>query len=708
MSDETITITIKGGIDGKIATNLREIATQALSADSALDTLRNTLRQFSAANAFRSATSDVREFRNEVNRAATTQKTFASSTDSVKASLLGAATAANRYGAEVRKVDAANSGLGKSFTGLNGLVGNFAAAFGGIFAIQGYARAQDALTGIQNKIRSLTGDLERQANIQQKLFEIANRTRSGVEATTDGFVRFAKAMNGAADEEVLQFVETLNKSLISAGRTTSEVNSIVVQLGQALTSGRLMGDEFRSLSENLPREALQAIADQLGVGVDQLKELSSQGVITTEVLRTAFAELATSMDEQFNRTIPTISQALTVLNNQFIAFTESSSAGAALVSQAIIWLSQNLNVIIPLVMTFAAVWAAVQLAKLAQEVLMFASAFMTFAAGITAANAPLLLLIGSVVALGAIFLAVSGQLEPFVDWLSNDLPKAIGEWVGKIGEASTANDTLNTSLNTTQSTADTTGTSLVKMFGDANTGATTAQSSVDNLGGSFTTLNTQTQQSANSFVQFGAQGNAAALQVSDALIQVDTATTTATESVSELGSTATTAFSEGASAAGELTSALAETESQSDAVVGVLQSIIDWASQALSAIGSVISAAINASNAVADAVDTFTGAKRPSSNSGDKPPGFYKGGSFTVNGNRGIDKNYVGFRASNGERVDILTPAQQRAQAAAMRGASSESSAGPPVFIFNIETPDADSFRLSRQQLANTMHAALA
>jgi tape measure domain-containing protein len=706
MADETITITIKGAIDGKIAGSLREIATQALSADTALDTLRNTLRQFSAANAFRSATSDVHEFRNEVNRAATTQKAFATATDAVTSSTTSASTALVKYNTESRKVVSANAATGASFKTLSGLIGNVTALFGGIFVFQGYVQAQDALTGIQNKIRSLTDDMERQANVQQKLFEIANRTRSGVEATTDGFVRFSKAMQTASDDEVLRFVETLNKSLISAGRSTAEVNSIVIQLGQALTSGRLMGDEFRSLSENLPREALQAIADQLGVGVDQLKELSSQGVITTEVLRTAFAELATSMDEQFNRTIPTISQALTVLNNQFIAFTQQSSGAAAMLSQAIMFIANNLNIILPLIAAFGAAWATVQLVKLVGEVVQFAGALISLAGAITAANAPLLLIVGSVIALGAVFLAVTGQLEPFVKWLSDDLPKAIGGWIGKIGEASTANDGLNTSLASTKDVATATGEGLVKMFGEANTEAGATKTSVEGLSGSFIGLNAQTQQSANSFVQFGQQGNAAALQVSDALIQVDNSASTATGSVQALGSTATSAFSEGASAAGELTNALVETESQSNAVISTLQSIVDWASSALSAIGSVISAAISASNSVADAVDNFTGA-RPGAGSKDQTPGFYKGGSMMVNGKSGVDKNYVGFRATKGERVDILTPAQQREQAAAMQGNQSAPS-GSPIFIFNIQTPDADSFRLSRQQLASTTHAALA
>jgi hypothetical protein len=40
--------------------------------------------------------------------------------------------------------------------------------------------------------------------------------------------------------------------------------------------------------------------------------------------------------------------------------------------------------------------------------------------------------------------------------------------------------------------------------------------------------------------------------------------------------------------------------------------------------------------------------------------GFMTGGSFMVGGRGGLDNNMVAFKASNNERVDVLTPEQQR------------------------------------------------
>ena len=49
--------------------------------------------------------------------------------------------------------------------------------------------------------------------------------------------------------------------------------------------------------------------------------------------------------------------------------------------------------------------------------------------------------------------------------------------------------------------------------------------------------------------------------------------------------------------------------------------------------------------------------------------GFANGGSFMVGGGSGVDKNLVSFKASKGERVDVLTPAQQIEQMKTMMGA---------------------------------------
>jgi tape measure domain-containing protein len=630
--DEAVRIEITGKIDGKIARSIRDIAGAALEADTALDTLREAITAFTPGQHLRTAVNEYRELRNEINRVKQTQQTLVTANKGTAGSFKDAATSADRYAASLRKVDAANTRTAGSLSNLRGIVGSVVGLFGGIFAVKSYVDAQDALTGLQNKIRSLTPDLERQAFLQNQLFEIANRTRTGVASLTDGFVRYSKALRGASDQEVLRFTETLTKLLSSAGRTASEVNSVVVQLGQALTSGRLQGDEFRALSENLPREALQAIADVLDTNVENLKKLGADGKITSEVLREAFGGLADFADEQFARTIPTISSALEVLNNKFIEFTGNTSGAAAMLASAIMGIGDNLNIIIPLVVAFAAAWALVKLAAVAREFYLLATAVATATTVFAAANLTTIIWVGAIGLLVTGLLAaayavavMTGNAEVFEGWVAGAITKA-KEWAASLGAV-----------------ADVTG-----LTGDAQALLEQATAASTGAMQGFTGATNDNTKAAND--------NAKAMKAWSS--QTVKAIEAVAYSYNQLSAARKAALAEGASKHyAQLTAAGGSSGSFTAVPTGTNQT------------------------------NSFT-----------KLPAFARGGSIQVGGRPGIDRNVLPIRVSRGERVDISTREQQRREG---------QNSGPPVMVFNVVTPDAESFRRSRGQIASDMIAAL-
>ena len=65
-----------------------------------------------------------------------------------------------------------------------------------------------------------------------------------------------------------------------------------------------------------------------------------------------------------------------------------------------------------------------------------------------------------------------------------------------------------------------------------------------------------------------------------------------------------------------------------------------------------------------------------------------------VGGTGAVDSTYLAMRATKGERIDVLTPAQQQKERQQM------AQNGRPVKVdITINTPDADSFRKSRAQI---------
>jgi len=77
--------------------------------------------------------------------------------------------------------------------------------------------------------------------------------------------------------------EGFNAVAIANGASAQAASAAFLQLSQALGSGRLQGDEFRSIAEQVPG-ILRLVADEMGVTVGQLKKLGADGKITSDIL----------------------------------------------------------------------------------------------------------------------------------------------------------------------------------------------------------------------------------------------------------------------------------------------------------------------------------------------------------------------------------------------------------------------------------------
>jgi tape measure domain-containing protein len=138
----------------------------------------------------------------------------------------------------------------------------------------------------------------------------------------------------AAQTEVL--LVGLQKAARLSGQSAAAGAGAFIQLKQGLASGKLAGDELRSVLEAMPALS-QALARNLGVPVGKLKELGAEGKITTDVIYAAVAEIAGKEVPQFTAA-EQISNALTNLKEKVaealgpIAIQVATNLGAALVT----------------------------------------------------------------------------------------------------------------------------------------------------------------------------------------------------------------------------------------------------------------------------------------------------------------------------------------------------------------------------------------
>ena len=136
---------------------------------------------------------------------------------------------------------------------------------------------------------------------RQSLFAIGNLMarigRNSQELKTDT-LQLAKATS------------TISKAFQIAGATAEEARNAIVQLSQALASGRLQGDELRSILELAPTLA-ESISKSIGITVGQLREFAREGLITTQIMLSAVAQSTKEINDNFKNIRPTVSQSIT-------------------------------------------------------------------------------------------------------------------------------------------------------------------------------------------------------------------------------------------------------------------------------------------------------------------------------------------------------------------------------------------------------------
>lgn len=221
---------------------------------------------------------------------------------------------------------------------------------GGALLLRQVVQLTDAFNNLQNRFRVVTNGMGELQAATQAVFEVSQRTRSSFTSTGELFTRVSIAARelGISQRETLEFTESLNQAIIVSGASAQEANAGLIQLSQGLASGRLRGDELRSVLEQLPVVS-DIIAQELGVTRGELRELGAEGAITSDIIIRAFANSREELAERFGKTIPTIGQAFTQLQNQVVLtlgrLSEFSGATNALVV-VIQGLADNLDTVL--------------------------------------------------------------------------------------------------------------------------------------------------------------------------------------------------------------------------------------------------------------------------------------------------------------------------------------------------------------------------
>jgi len=223
--------------------------------------------------------------------------------------------------AKAKQAESTIEGIREKASGLVTTIAGIGAAIGVAFGIHEISQIADEWTSMEARVGLVTKSAEEQAQVLESIYDISNRTRQEYTATADLYQKLGRSSKefGATQDQILAVVETVNEGLVVGGASTQEAKATILQLGQALSSGRLQGDELKSLDENASM-LMQEVAKAYGTTIGNLKQMGAEGKLTSEGVFNAILKAKGAMDTQFEKMPLTIGQAIQVSKNKFGRF----------------------------------------------------------------------------------------------------------------------------------------------------------------------------------------------------------------------------------------------------------------------------------------------------------------------------------------------------------------------------------------------------
>ncbi|QEO01402.1 tape measure protein [Enterobacter kobei] len=196
------------------------------------------------------------------------------------------------------------------------------------FAFDALANSLDSIQTQQSQIERLvqtTGD----AKVAfLELNAAASDVRSDGSAFISTYTNMATATEklGFSQERTIKATQGLVGALQLGGAGTEAKNAALYQMGQAFSSDRFGGDEFRSFMEAIGTQAPK-VAEAFGTDVKGLRAMSTAGKLTAETMFKAFEKMADSNAELLKKQGWTWGQVTTVMGNDWQAFLARATIG---------------------------------------------------------------------------------------------------------------------------------------------------------------------------------------------------------------------------------------------------------------------------------------------------------------------------------------------------------------------------------------------
>lgn len=247
---------------------------------------------------------------------------------------------------------------------VGGQLGIAFATLGSAVSISHIIATADQMQNLASQIRLATDSTEQFHAVQTELRAIANEQRSSFDAVVDLYSNSQRSLSalGKSQQDVINFTRNMTMAMNVGGRSAQAQAAALTQLGQALASGVLRGDEFNSVAEQAPI-LMDLIAKEMGVTSNAIRDLAKDGKITADVVYNAVAKATDSLSAMSAKMPTTVSQALQVIKNEYNYLIDDIMNQNSMMSQnianALLWVAEHFRTLVSAAAMVGAVWLGI-------------------------------------------------------------------------------------------------------------------------------------------------------------------------------------------------------------------------------------------------------------------------------------------------------------------------------------------------------------
>lgn len=223
---------------------------------------------------------------------------------------------AKKAGDDVDGLKRKTDGLKTAFGTLKGVMFTALAVAG----VGGIIQTADDMQTLTSQIKIATTSTKDYAHAMSEIERIAMGNMVSLDSVGQLYASNERSLKqlGKSQDEVIKFTENITTAMRVSGGSAESQAAALTQLGQAMASGVLRGDEFNSVAEQAP-VIMELMADSLGVTTGKLRDMAKEGKLTSKVVYDAIAGASASdkLAEKSKKMSTTISGAMQNIQTQW-------------------------------------------------------------------------------------------------------------------------------------------------------------------------------------------------------------------------------------------------------------------------------------------------------------------------------------------------------------------------------------------------------